>query len=254
MSDIDKVLKKLRSDKEVADDDIKRLVLSRREDIVPFIEKVIEEEGIVQEGEMKKTRRSALWNKIAMTYFFQNKHENSERILRKVLDMELDNPGTLNNFSLVLLQTGRIKEAKKFILRAYDLDVKHRKFKAALLPAYRNLSWILINEAENYNAKDDYLPAFLLSWISIELSLRRLWFELIEKYRYNGKRLSRWNVSYIIEILSLLGIITSLKNDIETARGRRKSIVHATGETPTEGETNKCIQTATKLAGMSLFE
>lgn len=250
MSEINDVLERLKSGEEITDNEIERLVLSMRGDVVSFIKKIIEEEGTVQEGEMTKTQRSSLWNEIAMQYFFHDKDEESKKILGKVVDMESNNPGTLNNFSLVLLSTDHPREAKKYILKAFDLDVRHRKSEAVLLPAYRNLSWILINEAEEYNRNNDYFPAFLLSWISIELSLRRLWAEFCQKKSYNGKWLSRLGIRYRIEVLSFLGIIDSVENDVRTTWGRRNDIMHATGETPTRGETTRCIETASKLASM----
>jgi len=157
-----------------------------------------------------------------------------------------------NDLGITYVEIGDKDKAKDMILKAYNEDVKHQKLhQAALMPAYRNLSLILIWEARIFYDKKEYFPSFLMAWISVELSLVRLWFKILVEREYSNtkmKWLGRLDTAIIIEALYLTDKLTEEeKTDIDNLRGRRNDIIHATGATPTEGETNRVIGLALSL-------
>jgi len=61
------------------------------------------------------------------------------------------------------------------------------------------------------------------------------------------KSLSRLDIGIIVENLFLVGILTTEKSQIDTFRGKRNNIIHATGVAPTNGETENAIKLANLL-------
>lgn len=154
-----------------------------------------------------------------------------------------------NDLGITYVEIGDKDKAKDMILKAYNEDVKHQKWhQAALMPAYRNLSLILIWEAKIFCDKKEFFPSFLMAWISIELNLMRMWFKTLVERSYSNtkmKWLGRLDIGIIVETLYLIGKLTiEEKNDIDSLRGRRNDIIHATGATPTEGETTRVMNLA----------
>ena len=59
------------------------------------------------------------------------------------------------------------------------------------------------------------------------------------------KWLGRLDIGIIVEVLHLVDELTEKeKTDIDNLRGRRNDMIHATGATPTEGETKRVIDLA----------
>lgn len=157
-----------------------------------------------------------------------------------------------NDLGITYVEIGDKDKAKDMILKAYNEDVTHQKLhQAALMPAYRNLSLILIWEAGIFYDNKEFFPSFLMAWISIELSLMRIWFKILRERNYSNQKmkwLGRLDIGIIAETLYLLNRLTEgEKTDIDNLRGRRNDIVHATGSTPTEGETKRALDLALLL-------
>ncbi|MCK4481736.1 hypothetical protein KAU55_00810 [Candidatus Bathyarchaeota archaeon] len=162
-----------------------------------------------------------------------------------------------NDLGITYVEIGDKDKAKDMILKAYNEDVKHQKWhQAALMPAYRNLSLILIWEAKIFYDKKEFFPSFLMAWISIELNLMRMWFKTLVERSYSNtkmKWLGRLDIGIIVETLYLIGKLTiEEKNDIDSLRGRRNDIIHATGATPTEGEITRVMNLAFLLHSKEL--
>lgn len=154
-----------------------------------------------------------------------------------------------NDLGITYVEIGDKDKAKDMILKAYNEDVKHQKWhQAALMPAYRNLSLILIWEAKIFYDKKEFFPSFLMAWISVELNLMRIWFKTLVERNYSNtkmKWLGRLDIGIIVETLYLIGKLTNEeKNNLDSLRGRRNDMIHATGVTPTEGETKRVMKLA----------
>jgi tetratricopeptide (TPR) repeat protein len=181
----------------------------------------------------------------------ENDSAKKDKLERYKERMEFSLGRDYNDLCVTYMNMKDIDNAKKMILKAYDEDVKHQKlFQAALMPAYRNLSLILIWEAEEFYKQQNYFPSFLMAWISIELSIRRLWFSLLEKRGYSNNKkewLGKLDIGVIVENLYLVGELSDEIPLIDTFRGKRNDIIHATGLAPTRGETKKAIEVAYAL-------
>jgi len=73
---------------------------------------------------------------------------------------------------------------------------------------------------------------------------------LVEREYSNTKIkwLGRLDIGIIIEVLYLADELTDKeKTDIDNLRGRRNDVIHATGATPTEGETRRAMDLALLL-------
>lgn len=154
-----------------------------------------------------------------------------------------------NDLGITYVEIGDKDKAKDMILKAYNEDIKHQKLhQAVLMPAYKNLSLVLIWEARIFYDKSEFFPSFLMAWISVELSLMRMWFKMLVEREYSNtkiKWLGRLDIGIIIEALYLAEELTDEeKTDIDNLRGRRNDIIHATGATPTKGETTRAIDLA----------
>ena len=57
----------------------------------------------------------SLLNGISLTYYYENKLEDTEKFLRKIVDINLFEPKALSMLILILEQQDKISEAKKFI-------------------------------------------------------------------------------------------------------------------------------------------
>ena len=57
----------------------------------------------------------SLLNGISLTYYYENKLEETEKFLRKIVDINLSEPKALSMLILILEQQDKISEAKKFI-------------------------------------------------------------------------------------------------------------------------------------------
>jgi hypothetical protein len=157
-----------------------------------------------------------------------------------------------NDLGITYVEVGEKDKAKDMVLKAYNEDVEHQKLhQAVLMPAYRNLSLILIWEARIFYDKTEFFSSFLMAWISVELSLMRIWFKALVKRGYSNTKISwlgRLDIGIVIEALYLLAKLTDQeKTDIDCLRGRRNDVIHATGATPTEGETRRIIDLALSL-------
>ena len=61
------------------------------------------------------TQNISLLNGISLTYYYENKLEDTEKFLRKIVDINLSEPKALSMLILILEQQDKISEAKKFI-------------------------------------------------------------------------------------------------------------------------------------------
>lgn len=179
----------------------------------------------------------------------QNDTEVKKKLMAFKAGMVFSLGRDYNDLGITYVEVGDKDKAKDMILKAYNEDIKHQKLhQAALMPAYKNLSLILIWEARIFYDKKEFFPSFLMAWISVELSLMRMWFRILVKRKYSNtkmKWLGRLDIGIIAEVLHLVNELTEKeKTDIDNLRGRRNDMIHATGATPTEGETSRVVDLA----------
>lgn len=143
-------------------------------------------------------------------------------------------------------------KASSLIAQAYDKDCVRPSGEALLLPAFRNLSLVLLVQAINSHTDGDRFISLMLGWQSIEYTLRSAWMQLLQSRnlsREDQKDLLRWDISNITWALNLSGI---LNNDTRRCAIRagslRNRVLHARGKIPTLNEIDReVIQVAQSL-------
>ena len=150
------------------------------------------------------------------------------------------------------IKKSQLEKARNLIFQALDYDKKAHKDRW-LKTAYKNLCFLRAIEAVYYYYKKELFTAFVLGWVSFEMSLYRIWFKFINTKTTEGKdELLRWNAEYVIETLLLCGVdsFRSLKDNLDILKGIRNKLLHGELNSPTRGNTLLCINTALKLVGI----
>lgn len=150
--------------------------------------------------------------------------------------------------------------ARQLIFKAFDFDKKVSK-DCYKFPAYKNLSFLRAVEASYYLQQNDPFTAFVLAWVSIEMTLYRIWRQYLQLKNSNKiDDLSRWNSDAIIEMLYIGNVendLTATKKDFEalkalkprldTLKGVRNHLLHGENDNPTNGEARSCTEIALKI-------
>jgi len=139
----------------------------------------------------KRLSHSPFFNGLAVKYFEKGWFNEAEQIFKAILsrtpndmDSELNYGACLINQLIKAHDEGRgidreqLEKARNLIFNAYNYDKKaHEDWR--LKPAYKNLCYVRAIEAVDYYYKKEVFTAFVLGWVSIEMSLYRIWFKLI---------------------------------------------------------------------------
>ena len=196
----------------------------------------------------------------------------AEAIFQSLLRKTSHDPSALNDYgALILNELIRQHDKKKKLSRKRLATARRVISKAAMIdrslhadprffPAYENLCLLRVMEADFYARKGELFIAFILSWMSVEMSLYRIWYELLVKEfpdrKGKVKSLERWNVDSVIETMFLSRIderYLKLKPDLDALRGIRNDILHGTLYNPARGQVEKCMDVALKLVSVRVF-
>ncbi|MCW4018675.1 MAG: hypothetical protein NWF00_08390 [Candidatus Bathyarchaeota archaeon] len=163
----------------------------------------------------------------------------------------------LNNYAYVLLHEiiqskgnydkSKILIAQNKISKAATIDkVLNENF--LILSTYKNLCLSRVVEAEYYAQIKAYLPAFLVAWLSIEMSIRRIYYQHLKEKQYGKDKLfSLKSLDLITEILYLNKCDSKFVNSkevLESLYGLRNQLIHGTIFEVSEGQAKNCIELA----------
>jgi hypothetical protein len=230
-------------------------------DIIPLLisgikNSKIEHTDKVENIVFNRLEYSNVWNSLAITYMMLGNLGKAKVILRTMMDNKASDSSTITNYGAVLLNEMLAEHkihkenfaiAKELTFKAFMFDVpkKDLLYKGVLMPAFKNLVFIRNIESEDFFNRGDLFTSFILGWISVEMSLLRIWSKFLEMMKYsNGKRsdMIRWDIQLIIEILSMAKVIhPKIKDTLDTLRETRNRLVHGTELEPTKGEVEGCI-------------
>jgi hypothetical protein len=155
----------------------------------------------------------------------------------------------------------RLDLARKLIFKAYAFDTKVSA-DCYTYPAYNNSCFLRAMEAIYYNEQKDSFAAFVLGWMSIEMTLYRIWHQFLKLKSVDGiDDLMRWNLDTIIKVLSLAEVDENLKytkadlnnlksliiGSLRNLRKTRDRLLHGKIDNPTSGQSTQCVNTALKL-------
>lgn len=203
------------------------------------------------------------FNGLALRYSEKGWFEEAETIFKEILRITPNDVNTNLNYGATIvnktlshynegrgLNKGELERGRSYIFKAFRFDKKvHDDWRIA--PAYKDLCLVRSLEAIYYFNKREDFTAFVLGWMSIEMSLHRIWFKVIPKpSKKRVDELMRWDTESIIETLFLCGvhkIFKEMKNDLDSLKGTRNRLLHGELEKPTRGESKRCIDTAQKL-------
>ena len=134
------------------------------------------------------------------------------------------------------LDTEVLMKAEMNYLKAYEEDLKAPKPPTGR--AWWNLSSSMLSRAQIHLARRDYLASFLVGYISVEMSLRRIWSSKIMVFKYldaEKEALENWNIQHITQTLRMLDELNiDQKERLDTARKFRNKVIHAKGKLPHE--------------------
>jgi len=203
------------------------------------------------------------FNGLALRYAQKGWFEQAEIIFKEILkrtpndvNSNLNYGATIVNEILSHYRAGKgiskteLERGRSYIFKAFRFDKKvHDDWRTA--PAYKDLCLVRALEAVYYLNKREVFTAFVLGWMSVEMSLYRIWFKVIPKPSKNRvDELMRWDTESIIETLFLCDvhkIFKKIKNDLDSLKGTRNKLLHGELEKPTMGDTKRCVDTAMKL-------
>ena len=202
------------------------------------------------------------------TEFAKNGYDKeAEEIFQTILNRTPDDTSALNDYSAAILNDivnlyrkkqvkinkTRLVQGKMLVFRAWGIDqCLHED--PRLLPAYKNLCYIRAVEAISYFDEGDYFAAFILGWISIEMSIYRIWYKFLRE-TFTGSKgkvddLMRWTVDPVTEALSLSKVdplFVNLKSDLDRLKGFRNGLIHGSIADVTKGTARDCITIAHKI-------
>jgi|GEM_PF-5578896 len=218
-----------------------------------------------QQGKIvfKRLHHSPFFNGLAIKYSLNAWFDESEQIFKAILsrtpndvDSILNYGAIIFNMTMALSKRGReiskdqLVRARSLIFKTLQYDKKvHEDWRTK--PSFKNLCHLRAIEAVYYYNKKDSFTAFILGWLSIEMSLYRIWFQFVKnKTSKRIEDLMKWNSEHIIEALFLGDAgedFKSIKNNLDTLRGIRNKLLHGDIEKPTWGNVRLCINTALAL-------
>ena len=262
----------------LSDEDKKRLfpnyeefIKSESRDILPLLKMGIRNDEIIEGKNYRGVRYntihfSNMWNNVGILYMNNKMYEKGRDVYSTLIDVGVYDSSTITNYAAVImrgmLEKHVIEESdepdfeyvKKLLYDAFIFDVEakpRKKADAVLLPAYKNLIYVRNIESELYYNKKLYFISFILGWISVEMSLIRI-FCRIMKHQKGEKiireKLSMLNIQTILDILYGFKIITKeLYTEINSINKERNKLIHGSEIEPTPGLTKQVIDLGRKL-------
>jgi hypothetical protein len=211
----------------------------------------------VENIEYKTLDHSEAWNGFAIAFMNNKDYTSAKKLLSCIQSAGASDASTTTNYAAVLMnemvEKGKIVE--KTLNQARDLTFRALKFyvrgkgeliEGALTPPFKNLVLIRNLEAELFLQKQDFFTAYILAWISVEMSLTRIWLQFLKNQKRGRKKrkwFADWDIAFIIEALFLLGIVKpKLKNDLDCQRQLRNEVIHGLRAYPEEGQISRCIE------------
>ena len=179
---------------------------SNPSELLPILKEGISRENVVERCayagvEYRTVSNSTFWNSVAITCMNSQNFDESIAIFEEMVKIYAPDSATLTNHGVSLLNKliskhkmepadeSDFEMAKDLTFRAFMFDVKAEPKKnlvdVANFPAFKNAILIRNIEAELYSNKKLCFIAFLLGWISVEMSLVRLWCKFMQE---QGKR------------------------------------------------------------------
>jgi len=182
--------------------------------------------------------------------------KEAQEILEAVLLRKPNDTTALNNYGYVLLH--EIIQSKKNYDKEKILIAQNRISKAVTIdkflhegflirPPYKNLCLSRVVEAEYYAQIKAYLPSFLMAWMSIEMSIYRIFYQHLKEKKYDEDKLFRSSVDTIIEILYLNKCDSEFvksRNELKSLKGLRNQLIHGNIFEVSEGDAKRCIELA----------
>lgn len=214
--------------------------------------------------EKKITRRlqnSDTFVSIASLLVQKGHKKEADIIFTTILDLTPDDTSALNDygFSILFELFGMYKENKKFDREKIESALKPISKAAAIdkclfdephvFPAYKNLCLLRAVEAAYYLEEKHVETAFIMAWISIEMTIYRLWHILMIDNSCN-EDLSRWNVDTVMEVLFLSKFdetFQKLKPELDSLKGLRNDLIHGEVVEITNGQAERCIDIAWEM-------
>jgi len=254
-------------DSAVYDENFLKVIKSDSEGSLSYVissikaSKVVETKK-VENVEYKTVENSEAWNGFAIAYLNKKDFANAKNILESMLSAGASDSLTINNYAAVLLNEmieknsiieKVLSHAKELTFKALKFDVRKKGelIEGASRPPFKNLVLIRNIEAEVFLKKRDFFTAFVLAWISVEMSLTRIWFRFLKDQGYGKKKrqwFADWDIAFVIESLSMLGIIDPhIKNDLDCLRTLRNDVIHGILPYPEEGQISRCIKLGREL-------
>lgn len=231
-------------------------------------EKIILKE-ITPKVKFVKLEHSDFFITLANTYVGIERFDRGIQLFDEMERKGSTEPTMLNDYGRALLKEmekkgtvdkAKLNTARKLIFKAYYFDKANSK-ECYKFPAYKNLCLLRIMEGNYYLQQNDAFAAFVLGWMSIEMTLFRIWRQYLTlKGSKKVDKLSRWDTEAIIEMLFIgnidekwktttkdLETFKKAKNDLEALRGLRNHLLHGENDNPTKGDSKKSLETALKL-------
>ncbi len=212
---------------------------------------------------IKKLKYSNLFNGLAIRYSENGWFEEAEAVFERILKRTPNDIDSLHNYGAAMLNKTlaiyrqrkemdkkQLEKARALIFKAFDFDKKAYE-DWLTKPSYMNLCYLRALEAVyHFNVRESF-TAFVLGWMSIEMTVRARWFKFIRERTTQGLNdLTKWDMEYIVETLFLSdasGSFRSIKNDLDTLKGTRNRLLHGEIDNPTLGQAKLCIDTALAL-------
>jgi pentatricopeptide repeat protein len=246
------LLHQLSKDKLIESSEAEKWSALNNENFLEVVLQTIQREGTIPlDQNTTSTKRSKVWNTIAVWLANSRRLDDAIRVWESMLGVGSDNPATLSNYGSFLLLRDPMR-GSSLIAQAYDKDCVRPSGEALLLPAFRNLSLALLVQARIFHKAGDRFISLILGWQSIEYRLRSVWMQFLNDRNLSRKfqkDLLRWDISKIIWALNFMEILDDpIRSSIMEAGRLRNRVLHARGQIPTLDEIDqKIIQTAQDL-------
>ena len=203
------------------------------------------------------------FNGLAIKYSEKGWFKESEQIFKAILTRTPNDIDSILNYGAIMIHMTvalhsqgkginkkQLENARILIFKAFRYDKKvHTDWRTK--PAYKNLCYLRVIEAIHHYNQNELFTAFVLGWMSIEMTLYRIWFQFITtKTTTRIDELMKWNSDDIIETLFLGEVeegYKAMKNSLDTLKGVRNKLLHGEIDKPTLGQVKLCINTALKL-------
>lgn len=222
-----------------------------------------------QEIPVRKLENSTFFVFLANSYANRKLFDKALNIFEEMLTKGTDESTVLNDYGATILnrmlQDGiankaNLDLARTLVFQAFAFDKKVAK-DWYQYPAYKNLCFLRVMEAVYYHNEKDTFAAFVLGWMSVEMTIYRIWHQLLTLRGASGTDdLMRWNSDSIIKVLSIsevseklkrtradLEVFRTVKSDLDTLKGIRNRLLHGDIDNPTPGDSTCCIDTALRL-------